>query len=203
MRNMENIESLLALNPDFVGFIFYDQSKRFVKDFPEIPFPKSIEKIGVFVNASIEELLEKIENYQLDGVQLHGNESSEYCEELLQSLALKLPGVRVTLIKAFSVDESFEFNLTKPYQLSCDYLLFDTKGKNYGGNGVKFNWGILENYHGETPFLLSGGISKEDVAEINKFKHKAFGGIDINSGFEIEPGLKNINEIKKFKLNLL
>lgn len=203
MRNIENIESLLALNPDFVGFIFYDQSKRFVKDFPKISFPKNIEKIGVFVNASIVELVEKIEKYQLDGVQLHGNESSEYCDELLHLLTLKLPEVSITLIKAFSVDAFFDFELTKPYQMSCDYFLFDTKGKNYGGNGVKFDWEILKKYHEKTPFLLSGGISKDDVEEINSFEHKAFGGIDINSGFEVEPGLKNINEIKEFKMNLL
>ena len=203
MRNIENIESLLALNPDFVGFIFYDQSKRFVEDFPKIPFPKNIEKIGVFVNASVEELLEKIKECKLDGVQLHGNESSQYCEELLRLLTLKQPKLSITLIKAFSVEASFNFDLTKPYQGSCDYLLFDTKGKNYGGNGVKFDWEILKNYHGKTPFLLSGGITKEDVDEIKKFEHKAFGGIDINSGFEVEPGLKNINEIKEFKLNLL
>ncbi len=202
MRNMDNIESLLALSPDFVGFIFYDKSKRFVRDFPEIIFPKNIKKIGVFVNETIKELLKTIDKHKLDGVQLHGNESPEFCNELSNSLNLNETEMPITIIKAFSIDEGFDFHMTTPYNLSCDYFLFDTKGKDYGGNGVKFNWEILRNYIGETPFLLSGGISKEDVNEINNFRHKAFKGIDINSGFEIEPGLKNINEIKEFKLNL-
>ena len=200
MRNLDNIESLLALNPDFVGFIFYKKSKRFVREFPNIIFPKGIKKIGVFVNESIRELLRTIDKHQLDGVQLHGNESPEFCDELVQVLGNKKKSV--TIIKAFSVDEEFDFDFTTPFNRSCDFFLFDTKGKDYGGNGVKFNWKILENYNGETLFLLSGGIAKQDVHEIKNFGHKSFWGIDINSGFEIEPGLKNINEIKEFKLNL-
>lgn len=200
MRNLDNIESLLALNPDFVGFIFYKKSKRFVEEFPEIIFPKGIKKIGVFVNESIKVLLKTIDKHKLDGVQVHGHESPEFCLELAEAIRKKEKPI--TIIKAFSVDEGFDFNTTSPYDESCDYFLFDTKGKDYGGNGVKFNWRILQNYKGETPFLLSGGISKEDVDAINNFGHKAFKGIDINSGFEIEPGLKNINEIKEFKLNL-
>jgi phosphoribosylanthranilate isomerase len=203
MRNMENIESLLALNPDYVGFIFYNKSRRYVDDFPKITFPDSVKKIGVFVNETLEEVLKKVSDFGLNGVQLHGNESPQYCEELVRKLKLKSPRESRVVIKAFSVDSLFDFNITNSYEAHCDYLLFDTKGKNYGGNGIKFNWEILKKYHGNTPFLLSGGISKEDVTEIKDFHHIAFGGIDINSGFEIEPGLKNINEIKEFKSNLL
>ena len=210
MRDSDNIQSLLVLKPDFVGFIFYNKSKRFVADFPEVNFPKGIKKVGVFVNETIEEVIKKVTDYKLDCVQLHGNELPEYCEELRHSeLVTELnrsvvsESHSIQILKAFSVDDTFDFSKTNQYQKVCDYFLFDTKGKDYGGNGVKFNWQVLENYKGATPFLLSGGITKNDVSEIKKIKHTAFAGIDINSGFEIEPALKNINNIKDFKINLL
>lgn len=206
MRNLENISSLLTLKPDFVGFIFYKKSKRFVTDFPRIQFPEETKKVGVFVNETIENVIATVEKYKLDFVQLHGNETSEYCENLWRhehSKKIVSEFHSIGIIKAFSVDKNFDFNNTKQYKNYCDYFLFDTKGKEYGGNGVKFNWEILQNYKGKTPFLLSGGISKNDANEIKKIKHPAFVGVDINSGFEIEPALKNINEIKEFKNNLL
>ena len=198
MRESENLQSLIALKPDFIGFIFYKKSKRFVADFPKVIFPKGIKKVGVFVYESIDEVLRLVNKHQLDCVQLHGNESAEYCRKLRHS-ELVSESVQLDIIKAFSVDENFDFSITKQYEKYCNYFLFDTKGINYGGNGVKFNWELLENYTGNTPFLLSGGISKNDAEEINKIKHSAFAGIDINSGFEIEPGLKNIEKIKEFK----
>jgi phosphoribosylanthranilate isomerase len=191
MRDKENISGLMTLKPDYIGFIFYAQSKRYAADFPQIEIPSNIKKVGVFVNETIEEIIEKANKHTLDFVQLHGDETSEYCEKL----ALK----NIKIIKAFSVDENFDFSATKPFEKCVSLFLFDTKGKNYGGNGVKFNWELLQNYTGKTPFLLSGGISKNDSEEIMKFKHPAFLGIDINSGFELEPGLKNIKEIKEFK----
>lgn len=191
MRDKENISGLLALKPDYIGFIFYAQSRRFVVDFPQIEILSTTKKVGVFVNETIEEIIEKANKHTLDFVQLHGDETSEYCEKL----ALK----NIKIIKAFSVDENFDFSVTKPFEKCVSLFLFDTKGNNYGGNGIKFNWELLQNYTGKTPFLLSGGISKNDSAEIMKFKHPAFLGIDINSGFELEPGLKNIKEIKEFK----
>jgi len=210
MRDSENIQSLLALKPDFVGFIFYNKSKRYVTDFPKVDFPNDIKKVGVFVNETIEEVIKTVTAYKLDCVQLHGNESPEYCKELRHSELVTELGRSVVseshsfeIFKAFSIDDTFDFSITNDYQKTCDYLLFDTKGKDYGGNGVKFNWLVLENYKGETPFLLSGGITKNDVDQIKKIKHAAFAGLDINSGFEIEPALKNINDIKDFKNNLL
>lgn len=224
MRNSENVSSLLALKPDFIGFIFYDKSKRFVTDFPQVQFPAEIKKVGVFVNEIIEEVIATVEKNKLDFVQLHGDETPDYCENLMRMVTepfdyaqdklgrsenitesvISAPlNHQVQIIKAFSVDETFDFDLIQPYENYCEYFLFDTKGKDYGGNGVKFNWEILQKYKGKTPFLLSGGISKEDAVEINKIKHSAFEGIDINSGFEIEPALKNINDIKEFKQNLL
>ena len=195
MRDKENISGLMTLKPDYIGFIFYDKSKRFVADFPQIEIPSSVKKVGVFVNETIDEIIEIVKKYKLDFVQLHGDETPDYCEKL----ALQ----NIKIIKAFSVDGNFDFSAIKPFEKHVALFLFDTKGKNYGGNGVKFNWDLLQNYKGKTPFLLSGGITKNDAEEINKIKHPAFFGIDINSGFELEPGLKNINEIKEFKNKLL
>ncbi|MDF1516662.1 MAG: phosphoribosylanthranilate isomerase [Lutibacter sp.] len=191
MRDKENISELIALKPDYIGFIFYDKSKRFVVDFPKIDIPSSTKKVGVFVNGSIDEIIEKANKHNLDFVQLHGNETPEFCSALSAN--------NIKIIKAFSVDENFDFSAIKLFERHVSLFLFDTKGNNYGGNGIKFNWELLQNYTGKTPFLLSGGISKNDSAEIMKFKHPAFLGIDINSGFELEPGLKNIKEIKEFK----
>lgn len=195
MRDKENISGLLALKPDYIGFIFYDKSKRFVTDFPQIEIPSTTKKVGVFVNESIDEIIDKVIKYKLDFVQLHGNETPEYCEKLAKQ--------KIKIIKAFSVDEDFNFDLTLPFEEQVSLFLFDTKGKEYGGNGVKFNWELLQNYKGKTLFLLSGGVTKNDAEEIKKFKHPALLGIDINSGFELEPALKNIYEIKEFKSRLL
>jgi len=202
MRDNENIESLVALKPDYIGFIFYHKSKRFVTNFPKIKIPSEIKKVGVFVNEKTEKIVALVQEFKLDAVQLHGNESPEYCEKLRRSIIIT--GLNsIEIIKAFSVDDDFNFSRTNMYQDKCDYFLFDTKGKDYGGNGVKYNWKILSDYKGLTPFLLSGGISKIDASEINTIKHPAFVGVDINSGFEICPTIKNINDIKEFKYNLL
>ena len=202
MRNQENVSSLLALKPDFVGFIFYNKSKRFVKDFPQVEFPAEINKVGVFVNESEEGIIKKVYKYKLNFIQLHGDETSEFCKKIHHS-QLVSESHPIGIIKAFSVDESFDFDVTKPYENYCSYFLFDTKGENHGGNGIKFNWKILQNYKGKTPFLLSGGISKKDVNEIKNISHSKFIGIDVNSGFEIEPALKDIEKLKEFKKNLV
>jgi len=194
MCDKENIQNLLVLKPDFIGFIFYKKSKRFVTKFPEVEIPSTIKKVGVFVNETIDEVLSAVEKFQLNVVQLHGNESPTYCKLLKEA--------NLMVFKAFSVNDAFDFSQTEAYQAICDYFLFDTKGKDYGGNGIKFNWQILKNYKGNTPFLLSGGITKIDADEIKKMSHKLFAGIDINSGFEIKAALKNINDIKEFKENL-
>jgi len=208
MRDVENVSSLLALKPDFIGFIFYHKSKRFVAEFPQIKFPSETKKVGVFVNETIEKVIATVEKYKLDFVQLHGNETPNYCNEILNShlecsRKIVSESHKLKIIKAFSVDENFDFSITKKFQKFCEYFLFDTKGTNYGGNGIKFNWEILQNYKGKVPFLLSGGISKEDAEDIKKIIHPAFKGVDINSGFEIEPALKNIKNIKEFKNNLI
>jgi phosphoribosylanthranilate isomerase len=206
MRESENLQSLIGLEPDFIGFIFYDKSKRFVSDFPKTEIPLYIKKVGVFVNETTENILKTVSTYNLDYVQLHGDESSDFCLQLAKSQQVNdgfMESFQLGIIKAFSVDENFDFSKTEQFEQICDYFIFDTKGKDYGGNGVKFNWEILSKYKGNTPFLLSGGISKIDSTEIVKLKHKAFAGVDVNSGFELKPGLKNIDDIKEFKQNLL
>ncbi len=201
MRDAENISELVKLNPDFIGFIFYNKSKRFVSDFPEVDIPNSIKKVGVFVNETIENITKIVIKYNLDIIQLHGDETPKYCANICNSILLQ-EFKPLEIVKAFSVDKSFNFEETEKYKTYCNYFLFDTKGKNYGGTGIKFDWSILKNYRGNTPFFLSGGISKNDVESIRDFKHKMLFALDVNSGFEIEPGLKNIDDLKIFKQNL-
>jgi phosphoribosylanthranilate isomerase len=207
MRQAQNVKDLSNLNPDYIGFIFYDKSKRFVADFPEVEIPLSIKKVGVFVNETIEEVARKISKYKLDAVQLHGDENVVYCNELrcllersreILGLDSARPDNRIEVIKAFAIDEDFDFNKTIDYESVCDLFLFDTKGKEYGGNGLKYDWSILKNYKGKTPFLLSGGINERDVENIKKFQHSKFVGIDLNSGFEDAPSQKNIEKLKTF-----
>jgi len=218
MRNPENISSLLALKPDFVGFIFYNKSKRFVANFPQVEFPSEVKKVGVFVNER-EEIIKKVNQFQLDYVQLHGDETPQFCQKLINKLTelsrrkknchseLVSESSKLEIIKAFSVDEKFNFEETKPYENYCSYFLFDTKGDNYGGNGIKFNWEVLQNYKGNIPFFLSGGIGLEDKDELLSFlrrqESKQCYAVDVNSGFEIEPALKNIEKLKEFKNNLV
>jgi len=202
MRDAENISELIKLKPDYIGFIFYEKSKRFVTSLPKVEIPSEIKKVGVFVNETIDGVIEIADKNKLEAIQLHGNESPKYCEELKVLLIRN-----VEIFKAFPIDDNFDFSITEDYQKVCDYLLFDTKGKEYGGNGIKFNWQVLDNYKGELPYLLSGGITKNDVQALllflNRQESKKCIGIDINSGFEIEPAMKNIANIKEFKQNLL
>jgi phosphoribosylanthranilate isomerase len=190
MKYQDNIDQLLALNPDWMGLIFYQKSPRFVSQELKIK-RKDIRKIGVFVNAGLEEIIEKKKTYGLDGIQLHGKEEPEFCREVKK--------LDLLVIKAFSIHDHFDFKKIKKYEAWCDYFLFDTKGINPGGNGIPFDWTLLENYKGEIPFLLSGGIRSELLPALKKFTHPKWIGIDINSGFETKPGLKNINRIKEFK----
>jgi len=203
MKYEDNIKALSSVKPDFVGFIFYKKSKRYLGDENLLLDNKhfiedyAIQKVGVFVNESIEEILNIAQQFQLNVVQLHGDEQPEMCKKLRQHYKVS---------KAFSVgvsDEQFNFEQTKAYEAHCDYFLFDTKTKLYGGSGKKFNWEILNNYKGNTPFFVAGGISLQDVDNLKLIQHPQFFGVDINSGFEIEPGLKNIEQIKEFKQQLV
>ncbi len=188
MKYPDNILEVGALLPDYMGFIFWEKSARYFDGV--IPtLPKSIQKVGVFVNATLDEILEKIEKHDLQAVQLHGSESVEFCE----SLKKKLPK-GIDVIKVFSILDTFDFAALKPFEPVCDYFLFDTKGKLPGGNGTTFDWKILEKYPSSKPFFLSGGIGieeLEDVKQVLKTNLPIY-AIDVNSKFELNPGLKNI-----------
>ena len=148
----------------FIGFIFYNKSKRFVSDFPQVEIPLYIKKVGVFVNETAENILEIVKNHNLDYVQLHGDETPAFCSKLAKNEEVNagfLESFQLGVIKAFSVDEDFDFSIIEEFEQYCDYFIFDTKGENYGGNGVKFNWEILKNYKGNTPLIhqcLIGGL---------------------------------------------
>ena len=216
MKYQNNITDIAALNPDYLGFIFYGKSSRFFEG--SIPkLPENIKKVGVFVNASIEEIVEKIETYNLDLVQLHGEETPGFCEQLKRCTRKsardensEIPAFistssiqRVGILKVFSIKDHFNFDQLKPYESVCDYFLFDTKGQLPGGNGYTFNWEVLKNYPSTKPYFLSGGIGLEEVENLNEFLRKQDSqhchAIDVNSKFEIEPGLKNLALLKEFK----
>ena len=192
MKFPENISEIASLQPDFLGFIFYDKSPRnFENTIPAID--KSIQKVGVFVNASLDEIQEKVKQYELDFVQLHGDESPDFCQLLLQN--------KFKVIKAFSIDNQFNFSKLENYFNYCDYFLFDTKGTNYGGNGITFDWSVLENYHLDKPYFLSGGIGTENIEEVKSFltstSAKNCIAIDCNSKLEVSPGLKSTEKTKQ------
>jgi phosphoribosylanthranilate isomerase len=193
IANSEFLHRIDEMHIDFMGFIFYPKSKRYVESklmAEQIQtIPKSIKKIGVFVNEDIKNVLQTTKRYALDFVQLHGDEDVSF----VKNLSGEIP-----VIKAFRVDENFDFDETRLFENICTYFLFDTKDKLYGGTGKKFDWQLLERYKGTTIFLLSGGISPDDASRINQISHPKFAGIDINSGFETEPGIKNIDQIKNF-----
>jgi len=195
MKYPDNILEVAALLPDYMGFIFWEKSARYFEG-PMPELPKSIKKVGVFVNEKSDSILDKVAQYDLQAVQLHGQESVAFCLELKNKL-----GTSVTIIKVFSADETFDFSVLKPYEPVCDFFLFDTKGKLPGGNGTTFDWRILENYPSSKPFFLSGGIGIDEIAAVNEIlnTHLPLYAIDVNSKFEIEPGLKNINLVRTIR----
>jgi phosphoribosylanthranilate isomerase len=191
MRDPENIREVASLEPDLMGFIFYQRSPRFVDGkLPET----AVKKVGVFVNSSVEKILETAEIQGLDYVQLHGEETPQTCG------ALKASGLGV--IKVFGVDAGFSFAQTQAYEGQVDYFLFDTKGENYGGHGQKFDWGLLLQYVGETPFLVAGGIDHTSVDDLLSMRLPKMIGIDVNSKYEISPAVKDIEALKTLFLKV-
>jgi phosphoribosylanthranilate isomerase len=205
-----------------LGFIFYEKSKRnFEGIIPELP--SSIKKTGVFVNEILAIVISMVEEYRLDAVQLHGDESVAYILELKAQLAERkelfieenkqitkkknqhfIADDAIEIIKVFGIKDTFDFDILKPYVVVVDYFLFDTKGKERGGNGTKFDWTVLKKYPFEKPFFLSGGIGLEDVVEVQKTIHSDLPiyALDVNSKFESAPGVKKIEELKEFKNSL-
>jgi phosphoribosylanthranilate isomerase len=193
MCEAENIQEIADLQPDFMGFIFYPRSPRYVARLSKDTLaclPQTIKKVGVFVNEPLDFVRATIEKYSLDVVQFHADETP------LQCLQIREEGCLV--IKAFSISSVDDFAILEEYEDCCDYFLFDTKSSNYGGSGVKFDWSLLNYYTGTTPFLLSGGIGIEDISLLTQVSHSQFVGVDINSRFEIEPGVKDVELVSQF-----
>ena len=194
MREPDNIRQVAALQPDYVGFIFYQGSKRYCEGHisPELlaELPAGIQKVGVFVNEASEVILEKVQKYKLDLIQLHGSETPGQCRELKEA--------GLAIIKAFSVDDRFAFENTLLYERYCDYFLFDTRGNNYGGNGTVFDWEIMKGYYSDLPYFLSGGLNLENLQStaFEKLRPRPF-AVDVNSGFELEPGSKDVEKLKR------
>jgi phosphoribosylanthranilate isomerase len=203
MRDIDNIQAVSALPIDYMGFIFYEKSPRYVSNFPSLQdlesFGFKAKKVGVFVNADLHFVVSKVLENQLDIAQLHGKETVEYISEL----KFMLPDLGFW--KAFPVDENFDFKETEPYKNIADMFLFDTKSPQHGGAGIKFDWSILTKYHGEMPFMLAGGITENDVEAIKNLKSqnpKLF-GLDLNSKFEMSPALKDVEKLTKFVASTL
>lgn len=196
MKYDHNIHAVALMNPDFLGFIFYPASPRFVgSDFSMPTLTSSIMKTGVFVDESLDTVVSIATKHHLDYIQLHGHESSDYCA--------RLKSQECSIIKAFSIDDQFNFTTTDSFQPFCDYFLFDTKGINPGGNGVAFDWEVLARYTGQVPFFLSGGIGPASIDSILKFHHPKMAGLDLNSRFESEPGKKDAKRLQEFIQNIL
>jgi phosphoribosylanthranilate isomerase len=199
MKYPDNILEVGSLLPDYMGFIFWEKSARYFDGvIPDLP--KSIKKVGVFVNATQDEILEKIIKYDLQAVQLHGQESVNFCQDLKNEI-----DDSIEIIKVFSVDDAFDFEVLKPFEVVCDYFLFDTKGKLPGGNGTTFDWKVLEKYPSSKPFFLSGGIGINEMDAVNEIlkTNLPIYAIDVNSKFEIEPGLKNIELCRNIRRDAL
>jgi phosphoribosylanthranilate isomerase len=199
MRDADNIcevEKCSMFNDqcsiDFMGFIFYPKSSRYVSEKPAY-LPTKCKRVGVFVDEDIEQVKRIADEYALDYIQLHGHESPSYISQLCS-----LCGDSIATIKAFNIATKEDLEATKPYEGLVDDFLFDTKGKSVGGNGQKFDWSVLADYVGETPFLLSGGIGPDDAESVKAFHHPKCIGIDLNSKFEVEPALKDIQKLKVF-----
>lgn len=219
MKYTENMQQVAALQPDYLGFIFYEKSKRnFEGIIPDLP--NSIKKTGVFVNEYPEILISLVEEYGLDAVQLHGDETAEYVlnlkKQLTERRALfieenkqikkkknqhKISKYQVEIIKVFGIKDQFNFDVLEPYLEVVDYFLFDTKGKERGGNGTKFDWKVLGNYPYEKPFFLSGGIGLDDLEQLKIVLNSNLPiyALDVNSKFESKPGVKKIEDLEKFK----
>lgn len=187
MREAENIREVEALGIDLMGFIFWEKSSRYISKRPAY-LPTKCKRVGVFVDEDIESVKRIADDYALDYIQLHGHESSDYCAQL-QGLHL---------IKAISVSSRNDIATYKTYEGLVEYFLFDTKCPSVGGSGQQFDWSVLSAYDGSTPFLLSGGIGPDDAERIKSFHHPQCAGIDLNSRFELAPGLKDVIKLQAF-----
>ena len=206
MRDADNIRDISALGVDMIGLIFYPPSPRYVQQFSSwagiIPdyapdMGKTPLRVGVFVDDMPQNIVTRVYNYKLDYIQLHGNEPRETLENLRATIDPDInPNIKI--IKAISVSSAEDIKKYKEYVGAADLFLFDTKCKTVGGSGEQFDWQVLQAYDGDVPFLLSGGIGPDDAERIKNFHHPKCIGIDLNSKFEIEPALKDVEKLKQF-----
>lgn len=206
MRDADNIRDISALGVDMIGLIFYPPSPRYVQQFSSgagiIPdyapdMGKTPLRVGVFVDDMPQNIVTRVYNYKLDYIQLHGNEPRETLENLRATIDPDIkPNIKI--IKAFSISSAEDINKYKEYVGAADLFLFDTKCKTVGGSGEQFDWQVLQAYDGDVPFLLSGGIGPDDAERVRNFHHPKCIGIDLNSKFEIEPALKDVEKLKQF-----
>lgn len=206
MRDADNIRDISALGVDMIGLIFYPPSPRYVQQFSSgagiIPdyapdMGKTPLRVGVFVDDMPQNIVTRVYNYKLDYIQLHGNEPRETLENLRATIDPDIkPNIKI--IKAISVSSAEDINKYKEYVGAADLFLFDTKCKTVGGSGEQFDWQVLQAYDGDVPFLLSGGIGPDDAERVRNFHHPKCIGIDLNSKFEIEPALKDVDKLKQF-----
>ncbi|MDP2385583.1 MAG: phosphoribosylanthranilate isomerase [Bacteroidota bacterium] len=194
LNNDENIRQIVESKPDFMGFIFYEKSPRYIGKLTQVDviknIPKEIKKVGVFVNAPFAVIQKQVKKYGLDYVQLHGGESPGFCKSVKE--------LGAGVIKSFGIDEQFDFSQVNLFSQVSDYFLFDTKTEHHGGSGEQFDWRLLKNKEFGRPVILSGGITLADVRKIKREFPKVY-GIDINSRFETQTGIKDIALIKKVK----
>ncbi|MGV3762601.1 phosphoribosylanthranilate isomerase [Parapedobacter sp.] len=190
LKHPDNIREVMALHPDYIGFICYPGSKRFIGELDEtwVAGLRNVTKTGVFVDAAIHEVKSSIQRYGFQAIQLHGTETPVYCAELAD--------LGVEIIKAFGIGEPFDWATVDIYASVVDYYLFDTKSPQHGGTGRRFNWALLERYPGSKPYFLSGGISAENMADARQLRDPRLYALDLNSRFETAPGLKDIALLK-------
>lgn len=196
MREAENIREVEASGVDWMGFIFWPKSSRYVSEVPSY-LPTKCKRVGVFVDASIGDVMSQTEAFGIDLIQLHGQESPSYITQLRPHLP-----AQIQIIKALNIATTSDLEAAKRYEGVVDYLLFDTKGKCVGGNGEKFDWSMLDDYAGTTLFLLSGGIGPDDAERVKAFHHPKCIGIDLNSKFELSPALKDATKLQSFLSSL-
>ena len=195
MKDPENIKAVAQLQPDFMGFICYNLSPRYIAALPADVLenlPQSVYKTAVFVNEEADKIKLLINEFGFNAVQLHGSESPGYCQSLREN---------TTVFKAFGVDDDFDFEQLKAYEGFVDYFMFDTKTEGHGGSGKVYNWEILNRYQLNVPFFVCGGLSLDNLEKIKQIKHPSFYGVDLNSRFETAPGIKDINQLSEaFKI---
>lgn len=195
MRDAQNIREVEAVvRPQMMGFICWEQSRRYVSSVPAY-LPTRCIRTGVFVNPSMSHLRQKINSLRLQRIQLHGDESPEYCQRIIQQTGLPIT-------KSLSIRQVEDIEQYRQYEGICDLLLFDTKCKTRGGSGEQFDWDILTHYKGSVPFLLAGGIGPRDAERLREFRHPMFLGIDVNSRFELSPGVKDVLLLREFSASL-